>query len=275
MTGGQWTYSGDWAWGCRLPAVTCRFVSFCAGLTLTELKIRDVALSLLYYCERHKTNKMAFIDYYKIMGVPKDTPQADLRAAYKKRTKQFHPDLHPEDPKAKAKFQALNEAYNVLSDPEKRRKYDQYGEHWQEAGMYGAGGDANGGGAAWGDGFAGFDFSQFSGGAGGFSSFFEDLFGGGAGRAASRPEEANMNVKVGIDLYTALLGGEVLLQTRTGKLRLKVKPCTQNESKVRLRGKGYRRSDGTYGDMIITYNVKLPDSLTEEQQALLRKMRGG
>ena len=62
---------------------------------------------------------MAFIDYYKIMGISKDTPQKDIKAAYKKRAKQFHPDLHPDDPKAKAKFQALNEAYDVLNDPEK------------------------------------------------------------------------------------------------------------------------------------------------------------
>ena len=76
---------------------------------------------------------MAFIDYYKIMGIPKDTPQKDIRAAYTRRAKQFHPDLHPDDPKAKAKFQALNEAYDVLNDPEKRRKYDQYGENWKHA----------------------------------------------------------------------------------------------------------------------------------------------
>lgn len=66
---------------------------------------------------------MAFIDYYKIMGIPKDTPQKDIRAAYKKRARLFHPDLHPEDPKAKIKFQMLNEANEVLSDPEKRAKY--------------------------------------------------------------------------------------------------------------------------------------------------------
>lgn len=64
---------------------------------------------------------MAFIDYYKIMGVDKSIPQDQIRAAYKKRAKQFHPDLHPDDPKAKAKFQALNEAYEVLSDPEREQ----------------------------------------------------------------------------------------------------------------------------------------------------------
>ena len=74
---------------------------------------------------------MAFIDYYKIMGVDRNTPQSEMAAAYKRRCKQFHPDLHPDDPKAKAKFQALQEANAVLSDPEKRKKYDQYGENWE------------------------------------------------------------------------------------------------------------------------------------------------
>ena len=76
---------------------------------------------------------MAFIDYYKILGVDRNIPQKDVRAAYRKRAKLFHPDLHPNDPKAKAKFQALNEAYEVIGDPDKRAKYDQYGEKWREA----------------------------------------------------------------------------------------------------------------------------------------------
>ena len=78
---------------------------------------------------------MAFVDYYKILGVDKNIPQKDVRAAYRKRAKQFHPDLHPNDPKAKAKFQALNEAYEVISDPDKRAKYDQYGEQWKNVGV--------------------------------------------------------------------------------------------------------------------------------------------
>lgn len=223
---------------------------------------------------------MAFIDYYKIMGIPRDTPQKDIRLAYKKRAKQFHPDLHPDDPKAKAKFQALNEAYDVLNDPDKRQKYDQYGEHWRDAGAfeqaggYGAGGDG-------GDGFEGFDFSQFSGG-GGFSSFFENLFGGGRGFGGSaggfrRPRrEGTLNVTVNIDMYTALLGGVVLLRTSSGtKIKLRVKPETQNGTKVRLRGKGYDRGDGTFGDMIVTYNVQLPTGLTEHQRQLLQEMKMG
>lgn len=111
---------------------------------------------------------MAFIDYYKILGITKDTPQEKIKSAYKKRARQFHPDLHPDDPKAKAKFQALTEAFDVLNDPEKRKKYDQYGEHWKEADAFGGAGGSGGFGSGYGGSagsFDDFDFSQFSGGA--------------------------------------------------------------------------------------------------------------
>ena len=74
-------------------------------------------------------------------------------------------------------------------------------------------------------------------------------------------------------MYTALLGGEIILQTQGGKLRLKVKPETQNGTKIRLRGKGYQKPDGTYGNLIITYNIKLPTNLSEHQKELLRQMQ--
>ena len=228
---------------------------------------------------------MAFIDYYKILGVSKDIPQKDVRRAYLKRAKQFHPDLHPDDPKAKAKFQALNEAYEVISDPEKRKKYDQYGQNWKEADAFNQAGGGAGGGqefhwssSSGGSPFDGFDFSSFGNGGGGFSSFFQDLFGNmgshSAGGSSFRTSSGEMDAKVNIDLYTALLGGEVIIQLRDGsKIKLKVKPETQNGTKVRLRGKGYDRGDGTYGDLIITYNVKLPTNLTEKQKQLLNEMK--
>lgn len=220
---------------------------------------------------------MAFIDYYKILGVDKNIPQKDVRAAYRKRAKMYHPDLNPNDAKAKAKFQALNEAYDVIGDPEKRKKYDQYGEHWKEAGDF----QERQGGFNWDGGgspFDGFDFSNLSG--GGFSSFFQELFGGG-GRSRSTKNTTRQNVgemtaNVNIDLYTALLGGEVIVQLSSGtKLKLKIKPETQPGTKVRIRGKGYNRGDGTFGDLIITYNVTLPKNLTERQKSLLQQMRNG
>jgi curved DNA-binding protein len=206
---------------------------------------------------------MAFIDYYKILGVTKDIPQKDVKRAYLKRTKQFHPDLHPDDPKAKAKFQALTEAYDVIGDPEKRRKYDQYGEQWRQADAF------SGAGSSSGNPFEGFDFSRFgSGRGGGFSSFFEQLFGG------RRVNTGEMQAAVSIDMYTALLGGEVVIQMNDGtRLRLKVKPGTQPGAKVRLRGKGYDRGDGTFGDLIITYQVELPTALSARQRELLRQMQ--
>lgn len=231
---------------------------------------------------------MAFIDYYKILGVAKDIPQKDVKKAYLKRAKQFHPDLHPDDPKAKAKFQALNEAYDVIGDPEKRKKYDQYGEQWKQADQFGGFG---GGGTGGGNPFGGFDFSGFTNG-GGFSSFFEDLFGrkgrqgGGFGGfqgfssggsdfgRTTRTHSGEMNANVSIDLYTALLGGEVMITLSNGqKVKMKIKPETQPGTKVRLRGKGYDRGDGTFGDLIITYQVKLPTNLTEHQKDLIRQLR--
>ena len=217
---------------------------------------------------------MAFIDYYKILGVDKTIDQKDVKKAYLKRAKQFHPDLHPDDPKAKAKFQALNEAYDVIGDPEKRRKYDQYGEQWKEADAFGTQGAQGGRG---GSPFEGFDFSSFQGGSG-FSSFFENLFGGGrggsyrfsggSGSPFGNRRPADTQASVDIDMYTALLGGDIVISTGDSKLRLKVKAGTQPGTKVRLRGKG---QGGT--DLIITYNVKLPTTLSPRQQDLLRQMR--
>ena len=266
---------------------------------------------------------MAFVDYYKILGVDKNIPQKDVRVAYRERAKQFHPDLHPNDPKAKAKFQALNEAYEVISDPDKRAKYDQFGENWKNAGGFGGGGfggGAGGAGGAGGNPFEGFDFSSFGNGGGGFSSFFENLFGGGRARGGqqgagfggsggfggfggganagygagadfgtggcgggcnsgcgsqgARTNTGEMNMNVNIDMYTALLGGEGIITLSNGsKIKLKIKPETQNGTKVRVRGKGYDRGDGTFGDLMITYNVKLPTGLNEKQKELLRQMK--
>ena len=245
---------------------------------------------------------MAFIDYYKILGVPKDIAQKDVKKAYLKRAKQFHPDLHPDDPKAKAKFQALNEAYDVIGDPEKRKKYDQYGEQWREAEQFQQGGAGFHGGG--GSPFEGFDFSSFQGG-GGFSSFFENLFGGGGGkgngfsrfytgggqdngngfsrfytgggqdkgngfsRFYTEGAPCETQASLNIDMYTALLGGEVMVGLSDGqKLKLKVKPGTQPGQKVRLRGKGQGGND-----LILTYNVTLPTKLSERQRQLLEEMR--
>ena len=167
----------------------------------------------------------------------------------------------------------------MIGDPEKRAKYDQYGEQWRQADAFGQGG----GGSYWqssgggGSPFEGFDFNMFSKG-GGFSSFFEQIFGQrGAKRQTQRQAyRGELTANVEIDLYTALLGGEVIIALNDGsKVRLKVKPETQSGTKVRLKGKGIDRGDGTFGDLIITYQVKLPTNLSERQKQLVREMRMG
>src|SRR5690554_6819925 len=125
---------------------------------------------------------MEFIDYYKILEVDKSATQADIKKAYRKLARKFHPDLNPNDATAHSKFQQINEANEVLSDPEKRKKYDKFGKDWQHADAYeqarqqqGSQGYASGpsGGQRYSSG-QGFDDSHFS-------DFFESMFGGGGG----------------------------------------------------------------------------------------------
>lgn len=306
---------------------------------------------------------MDYIDYYHILGVERTASQADIKRAYRKLARKYHPDLHPDDPGAQAKFQQLNEANEVLGDPEKRRKYDEYGQHWRQAEEMEAQGRQAGnsytgfgeyGGNPFGDFTAGsgYGFGDFAQGASGFSTFFEQLFGtqgrrrptgvrgqdfeadlqltlqeaatthrrviqvfgrklritipagiangqriklagkGGQGTGGGTDGDLYLTLHIQpdprferqdddlmttahIDLYTALLGGETTIDTLTGQVRLKVKPLTQNLSKVRLRGKGMPRykQEGVTGDLIVTFQVELPKSLTPHQQELLRQMK--
>lgn len=224
---------------------------------------------------------MAFIDYYKVMGIPKDTPQKDIRAAYRKRSKQFHPDLHPDDPKAKAKFQMLNEAYEVLNDPDKRAKYDQYGENWKQAEAFGDNGGADfnpfGGGF---NPFGGGGFNMNAGEGGGFSDFFEQLFGGrasgGPRRSSSsrkKTEPTETEAHAPIDVWTAMLGGEIIASTPYGKFKLKISPGTQPVKKVRLKGKGGTMSNGTLKDLIVVFDVTIPENLSDRQKELLNQAK--
>lgn len=227
-----------------------------------------------------------FIDYYKILGVDRSIPQDELKAAYRKRSKQFHPDLHPDDPKAKAKFQLLNEAYAVLSDPEKRKKYDQYGEQWDKVGNMGGGGSGFGGFGGGGGGFNPFEGFDFRSRGGGFSDFFEQLFGSfqgngrsqsrrSAGGGAAQSSAGDLQSSVQIDMFTAALGGDVIVRIPSGtKLRIHIHAGTQPGTKIRLKGKGQSRPDGTAGDLILTLQVTIPTNLSPQQQVLLAQARG-
>jgi len=292
---------------------------------------------------------MDFVDYYKILGIDKSATTKDIKNAYRKLARKHHPDLNPNDKDAKKNFQLINEANEVLSDPEKRKKYDQYGSDWQHAEEFekqkqyqqqttGSHGARNQGAQYGGD----------------FSDFFESMFGGGGGGGRSRQMKYrgedytselhlelvdaytthqqtisvngkkiritvpagiengqtikisghgspgvnggpngdlyisfsianhsvfkrsgdNLYANIDLDLYTAVLGGEMIIDTLSGKVKLKIKPETQNGSKVKLKGKGFPvyKKEGQFGDLFITFSIKIPTNLTDEQKELFTQL---
>lgn len=315
---------------------------------------------------------MDFIDYYKVLGVHKTATQDEIRTAYRKLARKHHPDLNPNDKEANKKFQQINEANEVLSDPEKRKKYDQYGKDWQHAEAFEKAATAGGsgrrrnsdsGGATFGaEGFGSGStgFGGASGGFGGgsqtdsgeFSDFFESLFGRSSrsGRSGFRGQDYQAELQLGLaeaaathqqvltvngkniritipagvengqviklkghgapganggpdgdlyitfivaedprwrrdgsdlhasatpDLYTALLGGEIMVDTLNGKVKLKIKAETPNGTTLRLKGKGFPvyKKEGQHGDLYVTLEVQLPKDLTEKEKALFRELQ--
>lgn len=291
---------------------------------------------------------MAFIDYYKVLGISKKASEADIKKAYRKLARKYHPDLNPNDKVAEKSFKEINEANEVLSHPENRKKYDAYGEHWQHAEDYEKAkqqqqhqrptqGSHN-------------EYSQED-----FSDFFTNMFGGASSNAGGRQvkyrgqdfnaelqldlkdvytkhqrtltvngkniritipagvengqiikikghgglgvnggpkgdlyiqfsivnhskfkrDKDNLHVSVDLDLYKALLGGEIMIDTFNGKVKLNIKPETQNGTRVKLKGKGFPKykKEGVFGDLFITYQVKLPKNLTEQEKALIKELQ--
>src|SRR4030095_1541695 len=148
---------------------------------------------------------MEFIDYYKVLGVDKNATQEDIKKAYRKLARKLHPALNPNDKEAHKKFQQINEANEVLSDPEKRKKYDQYGKDWQHAEQFEQARQSQGRqrGGQWEQTFSGSDFDE-----GGFSDFFESIFGNMGGRSRTRQtkfrgEDYNASLQLNLaDAYT-------------------------------------------------------------------------
>ena len=291
---------------------------------------------------------MEFIDYYKLLNLDKSASDADIKKAYRKLAREHHPDLNPNDKEAHKRFQQINEANEVLSDPEKRKKYDQYGKDWKHAEQFEQAKQQQGHGQGFG-GSAGSSYESFDDDR--FSDFFESLFGTGNQRSQGRyrgqdvqaqlqltlteaytthKQTFNINGKnvritvpagvedgqviklkghggpgrnggpngdlyitftirndtnmkrdgndlylnVPIDLYTAVLGGEQVIDTLAGKLKLKVNPETQNGTKIRVKGKGFPvyKKEGQFGDLYVTYTVQIPTNLTEHQKNLFRQL---
>ncbi|MBK7428449.1 MAG: J domain-containing protein [Saprospiraceae bacterium] len=291
---------------------------------------------------------MEFIDYYNVLGLSKSASTEDIKKAYRKLARKHHPDLNPNDKDAGLKFQRINEANEVLSDPEKRKKYDKYGKDWERGEEYEQyqksrqQHGARSGRQSQADSFGEYDFSDF----------FESMFGRQAGRRSEvklKGNDYNSSMKLSleeaykthqqtfnldgkairitipagisdgqtirlkgqggkglnggpagdllitfqitnntpfsregddlfitkeIDLFSAVLGSDVTIDTMNGKIKLKIAAGTQNGSKVRLKGKGFPvyKKEGQFGDLYITYQVKIPSKLNEQQKKLFEEL---
>jgi len=291
---------------------------------------------------------MTFIDYYKILGIANKATQAEIKKAYRKLARKYHPDVNPGDKEAERKFKEINEANEVLSDPVNRAKYDKYGKDWKHADEIEKAQQEQARQRASQQQYYG-DYSTED-----FSDFFGSMFGGGARRQSSgsvrfrgqdfhaglqlnldevyqthkrtltvngknirltipagvkdgqvikiknhggeginggprgdllitfsiqnntqfKRVENDLFTTISLDLYKALLGGEVVINTLDGKVKLKVKPETQNGTKVKLKGKGFPvyKHEGRFGDLYITYEIKLPTKLSEKEKTLFEEL---
>ncbi len=206
---------------------------------------------------------MAFIDYYKVLGVERDASQEEIKKAYRKLAKKYHPDINRENPQAQERFQEINEANEVLGDAEKRRRYDEYGEHWkhseefeaQQRNAHGFGGGAQEFGFG---GFGGFgDFGRSAGNQSGFSDFFEQLFGG----AYRRQQPADdLQATLQLTLAEAATTHKRILEINGEKIAITIPAGIADGQKIRVKGRGGKSSDGTRrGDLYITFSIE-PDS---------------
>ena len=299
---------------------------------------------------------MEFIDYYKILELDKSASQANIKKAYRKLARKYHPDLNPSDKSAQARFQQINEANEVLSDPEKRKKYDKHGKDWQQAEQFEQAQRQQQ--QQYGRGFGSGGQQSYSGNFDNdtFSDFFEQMFGGGArskgsGRSPQykgqdfnaelqlnlsdvftskkqtltvnrkniritipagvengqtikikgyggsgiqggpkgdllitfnivndikfKREKENLYTTVDVDFYTAILGGEITIDTFTGKVKLNVKPETQPGTQIKLKGKGFPKykKEGQFGDLYITYQIKMPTNLNTREKELFQELQ--
>lgn len=220
---------------------------------------------------------MDFIDYYKILGINKNASQEEVKAAYRKLARIHHPDLNPNDKEANKKFQQVNEANEVLSDPEKRKKYDQYGKDWQHAEAFEkanaasgrrarrGGGTSRGGspfeGSGFSDGGFGGGFSgNFEGEGGGFSDFFESLFGGrvapggGGSRTKYRGRDAQAELQLSLtDAYTT---HQQVLGVNGKNIRITIPAGVESGQVIKLKGHGGAgMNGGPGGDLYITFVI--------------------
>jgi curved DNA-binding protein len=222
---------------------------------------------------------MEYKDYYKTLGIEKTATPEQIKKAYRKLARQHHPDVNPNDATAEQKFKEINEANEVLSDPEKRQKYDQFGADYQRYEQQGGAGGA-------GRGPGGFDWSQYAQGGGGsqggnpfggfgggasfgegedFSDFFSSLFGGGGGQPgggrSTRPGAGpDYQAELELTLEEAYHGGPRTITVQGKNLRITIHPGVADGQTIRLRDQGGPgRNGGPNGSLLITFRI-LPDA---------------
>ncbi len=300
---------------------------------------------------------MEYRDYYKILGVDRNASEKEIKKAYRKLARQYHPDMNPGDKTAEKTFKEINEAYEVLSDADKRAKYDQLGanyQQWQRMGGQGAGG------FNWSDWMAGgtpggsYRVEFHEGGGPDFSDFFSSIFGGGTrtretyrqpirGRDLEQPieitleeafkgtervlnrggkrrtirippgaregtrirvanegepgyaggqqgdlflivsikphpaferQEDDLYTDLKVDLYTAVLGGEVYVPTLAGDVKLRIPPGTQSGQTIRINGRGmpHLKNPDQKGDLYARVLVQIPTNLSAEERTLFERL---
>ncbi|MEP7094090.1 MAG: J domain-containing protein [Flavobacterium sp.] len=292
---------------------------------------------------------MDYIDYYKTLEITKSATEAEIKKAYRKLARKYHPDLNPNDKEAEKKFKEINEANEVLSNPENRKKYDKYGKDWKHADEFEkAGYNPNQQQSSRQQ--SSQDYTDFSG--SDFSDFFNSMYGserssrnqskyrgqdfnaeleldlvsaytthkqsltvngkniritipagveneqvikipghGGPGvnggpngdlyltflianNSDFKREGNNLYADIQLDLYTAILGGEIYINTFDGKVKIKVLPETQTGTKVKLKGKGFPvyKKENQFGDLYVTYTLKIPTKLSVKEKELFEEL---
>lgn len=214
---------------------------------------------------------MDFVDYYKTLGINKNATNDDIKKAYRKLARKYHPDVNPNDKEAHKKFQQINEANEVLSDPEKRKKYDQYGENWKHADQYESArqqqSQQRGGGfGGFGGGFRGGEYTYSSGDEGSFSDFFESLFGGGRSkRNQTKYRGQDYNAELHLSLADAYTTHKQTLTINGKNVRITIPAGVENGQVIKLKGYGSPGANGgPNGDLLITFVIKNDPNLKRE-----------
>ncbi|MEO8764595.1 MAG: J domain-containing protein [Ginsengibacter sp.] len=219
---------------------------------------------------------MDFVDYYKTLGLAKNASADDIKKAYRKLARKLHPDLNPNDKDAHKKFQQINEANEVLSDAEKRKKYDQYGKDWKHADQFEKAKQQQGGRP--GSGGAGFDGGNFggytysSGDDSEFSDFFESLFGGSKPRGSqAKYRGQDYSAELHLSLTDAYHTHKQTLTINGKNVRITIPAGVENGQVIRLKGYGSEgRNGGPQGDLLITFVINNDTSFRRDGNELYK-----